>query len=283
MTDNDNQSTVTRDPQPTPGTPEAKSLEEQLADLKAKQAAAAVEQVDSTISELTKVISDVQKAEAEYVKVYDQLKDQENRLKAERDAVSAALQAALGTPGVEAVKTIVLDKVKVVADAQTARDTAKLAVDEAQITAGARAKRLTEAQATLDAWRKPGDGISKRLKTAETLLDDTKKLRNGGRRGEAYWKLALGDHASIPGQDFLNQVLNVQPEVIAPDKLRDRIRTAWNEFLEARIAAATASAALAAAQDDLKQKEAELANESKNLIKAITDALAEREAASSAA
>ena len=104
-----------------------------------------------------------------------------------------------------------------------------------------------------------------------------------GGRGEAYWKLALGNHADVPGQEFLNIVLTRPPEVIQPNDLRGRIRSAWKEFREARIEAAKADAALVTAQAELKQKEADFADKSKNLIKAIAEALAKREAASNAA
>ena len=267
----------------TQETPSEKNLEEQLAELKQRQAAAAVEQVDSNISDLIKLIEDTKKAEENYAKLYDQLHDQETRLKTERDTLSSALQAALGHTGIGEVKAIVTKKVNEVSDAQTARDTVKTAVDTAQTNADARAKDLAAAQAKLDMWRKPGDSIGKRLKVAEGLIEEIKKLRNTGGRGEAYWKLALGDHADVPGQEFLNTVLSHQPEVISPDDLRERIRTAWNEFRAARTEAAKADAALATAQTELKQKEADFADKSKNLIKAIAEALAKREAASDAA
>jgi hypothetical protein len=270
----------------TPSTPETekkpaeKSLEDQLKDLKE----AALDQVDANIADLTKLIEDTKKAEDEYKKVYEQLKDQDIRLNTECGTVSSALKAALGgDAGVEAVEKIVTAKLKAVSVAKVEHDKAKTAVESAKGNAETRAKDLAAAQAKLVTWRKPGDSIGKRLKKADGLIEEIKKLRNASRRGEAYWKLALGDHANVPGQEFLKKVLNAQPEVIHPDDLRGRIRTSWNEFKALRKEAATADAKLADAQADLKLKEAEFADLSKNLIKAISDALAEREDASNAA
>ncbi|MCH5377093.1 MAG: hypothetical protein JJ992_24280 [Planctomycetes bacterium] len=266
-----------------PEPPSETTLDAQLKELKEKQAAAAAEQVDANIADLTKLIADTDKAEEDYAKAHEHLADQEARLKAERDTLQNALKAALGMAGIDEVKAIVTAKVKEVTDAEITRDNAKTAVADAQKNADEKAKALVAAQAKLDTWRKPVSSIGARLNTAEALIAEIKKLRNVDGREEAYWKLALGDHADVPGQEFLNEVLSRQPGVVHPDNLRSQIRTAWNEFRAARTEAAKAKAVLAMAQADLKQKEADYADKSKNLIKAISGALADREGASDAA
>jgi len=264
-------------------TPQVQGLDEQLAALKEKQAEAAVDQLDSNIADLAKLIEDTKKAEEDHAKAYDQLKDQATRLKSERDTVKNSLEAALGNAGIEAVRDVVREMVKQVSDAQAEHDAAKDAVSKAQSDADAKSKALATTQADLDMWRKAGDGIGKRLKAAETLLEEIKKLRNASRRGEAYWKLALGDLADVPGQEFLDKLLERQPEVLHPDDLRNRIRESWNLFRAARKESAMADAVLASAQADLKEKEADFAGKTRNLVKAIANALARREDASNAA
>lgn len=267
-----------------PDAPAEQTLEQQLADLQKKQADAAVEQVDSTIADLVKLIEERNKAAENYDDdAHTKLQDQEDRLKTERDALSKALHAALGDEGVKEVKQIITEQVKAVSDAEAARDTAKKAADDAQISADDKAADLAAAQTELDVWRKPGDSIGNRLKIAEGLIEDIKKLRNANRRGEAYWKLALGRHAQVPGQEFLNEVLADDPKVIDPDDLPGEILTAWNAFNTARKAAAEAIATLISAQSELKERETDYADKKKNLIKSIADALAEREVSSDAA
>jgi hypothetical protein len=265
-----------------------KSLQEQLQELKDSQSTAAAAraeaaQVGEDIADLEKLIVEAEAAAASYEKLHETLQDKEAQLKAESQALINALTAVLGTDGIAAIRGIVTEQIKVVTDAETARNDAQAAVDTARDDAAEKAKALENAKAELDTWRKPGASIDKRLKLAEGLISDIKKLRNGPNRGEAYWKLALGGHGQVPGQEFLNKVLEDKPEVIAPDALQDRILEAWNEFRAARTAAATSDATLGVAQQALKSAEADFAAKSKNLIKATKGALAEREAAPDAA
>lgn len=267
----------------TPAAEDDKSLEEQLAELEREKEDAQKAQVDANIADLTKLIEDAEKADEDYAKAHDQLRDDETRLKNERDTLSAALKAALGDDGIQAVKDIVAEKVKVVTDAEIALTAAKTALDTAQDAADAAAETLEEKKAALDDWRKPGDSIGKRLKSAQTLIDEIKKLRNANRRGEAYWKLALADPDTVPGQTSLNIELAREPEVILPGDLQARIEGVWGEFTDARTVSAEKTLDLDKAKATHKEAETASKDAIKNLVKAITDALAEREAPANAA
>ncbi|MEZ5875574.1 MAG: hypothetical protein R3D30_12385 [Hyphomicrobiales bacterium] len=272
----------------TPAADDGTSLDEQLTALEEKKEAAQKAQIDANIADLTKLIVDAEKADEDYAKAYEQLRDDETRLKNERDGLSTALKAVLGESGIEAVKNNVAEAVKVVADAECALKTAKDALDDAQQEADEASKTLDDRRQTLDNWRKPADSIGKRLKSGQTLIDEIKKLRNNGRRAEAYWKLALGvsdpeDPMHVPGQSFLNIELSREPKVIRPDQLRAQIEAAWNAFTEARMTAATKALELDKKKAAHKAAETAFKDVTKNLIKAITDALAEPEAPADAA
>ncbi|MGB3315254.1 MAG: hypothetical protein WBB85_12640, partial [Albidovulum sp.] len=145
---------------------------------------------------------------------------------------------------------------------------------EAQGTAAA----LAQAQAALDRWRKPKDSIEKRHKAAAALIEDIKKLRNGPNRGEAYWKLALGDRDRQGAQGFLHLLLKDPPDIVKPDALDGKIVAAWDAFKSARATDAAAQAELQAAQAAHKAAKDDYDKKTKTIIKTIIDALAAREA-----
>jgi len=274
----------------TPAAEDDKSLEKQLKELEKEKEDAQKAQVDANIADLTKLIEDAEKAEEDYAEAYDQLKDDEARLTRERDILSAALEAALkkalGDDWNQVVSKAVADKVEAVTRAETGLKNAKDALDHAQGEADAATETLKEKEAVLNDWRKPVDSIGKRQKSAQTLIDEIKKLRNNSQQSEAYWKLALGDPKNpdkIPGQTFLNVELAREPQVIPQKDLRGQIEQAWNNFTGARTAVAAKGLDLDEAKAAHKAAETASKDATKNLIKAITDALAAPDAPADAA
>jgi chromosome segregation ATPase len=261
--------------------PENKSLEQQLKELKETQAAA--ESAEAEYAGLEKLVKDTEKAEKEYAKVLKQLQDQEARLRNECGTLKNALEAALTPAVIEDVKVIVSEAVDSFSEAKMARDTAKSLVEKTKKDTEDRAKELEELQAELDKWFKLGDDIGKRLKIAEDLIEEIKKLRNAGGRRGAYWKLALGKHKDVPGQKFVELLLDDHPKIITANQLQENILSAWNKLKSKRVEATQANASLKTAQAELKQTEAIFADVSKNLIKTIVDELAESEADADAA
>ena len=273
--------TEAREPQP-----EEQSLENQLDELEQKQEAAAA--AEANYAGLEKLIEEANKAEGDYAEAYDQLQDRETRLTTEQDALSKALEAVLGSR-VEEVKTIIGEKVKAVSDAAGARDEARAAVEEAQSNVDQAAEEMAALQAKLDMWRKPVVSMDRRLKVAEGLIEEIKKLRNAGKRGEAYWKLVLGDHVGEPGkkflegQEFLNAVLDREPKVIRPKicarrsgKRGTNSGSSGKRWLAPRLFWRRSTT-------NGKRKRRISPKSPKNLIKAIAEALANQEARSDAA
>lgn len=253
-------------------------LADQLQALKDEQAAYEAKLVEKAIADLEKLIGEVESAKKGYTNAeYDKLVAAQAALEAERKTLEKALEAALGDE-VDAVK-------EVESDALGAIDRA---AQEVSATAEALATRTAEAQGTsaalalaqaaLDRWRKPKDSIEKRHKAAAALIEDIKKLRNGPNRGEAFWKLALGDRDRQRAQGFLHLLLKDPPDIVTPDALDGKIVAAWDAFAVARATDAAAQAELQAAQAAHKTAKDDYDKRTKTIIKTIVDALAAREA-----
>jgi hypothetical protein len=282
----------------------APSLADLLSALKEQRPEAAALQVDDDIADLEKLIADANAAKASYdEEAFNRLAAEQNRLIGEKDALKRSLVAALEEVEVPVgdLEKIEGEQLCVVLNAKQAVEDAEALVETKKATAKEKSEEFADAKASLDLWRKPADSIAKRHKRAQTLIDEIKKLRNGPKRGEAYWKLALGcpqeitrfgcpEGLSVQGcpeafseQDFLHKVLDLPPPIVDPADLETRITAAWTEFTDARRESVKANVDLENAEAILKTAKAEYADKSKNLIKAIAEALAVREAASDGA
>jgi len=259
------------------------SLEDQLTALKIEKDTAFKKQVDTNLVELEKLIDDAQKANESYRNEYGRLKIEENNIKSERDKLFAALAAALGTEGVEQVKNIVGEKADEVKQAEESLQRLTTALLDAEKASEEAELVQSTLKTKLDIWKKPVENISERLGSAQKIITEIQKLRNSNKRGEAYWKLALAELAEIPGLPFLDEELKREPQLIEPDQLQERFRKIWNDLTNARSTAAEKMLELERAKVAQKDAETKLKNTTTNLIKAITDTLAEREAAGSAA
>lgn len=259
-------------------TPGEVPLADQLQALKDEQAAYDAMLVEKAIADLEKLIGEVEAAKAGYSKAdFDKLVATQAAVEAERKTLLKGLEAALGDE-IDAVKEIEASALAAIDQAaQEVSDTAEALATrtaEAQTTAAA----MAQAQAALDRWRKPKDSVEKRHKAAATLIEDIKKLRNGHHRGEAYWKLALGDRDRQGAQGFLHLLLTDPPAIVKPDKLDGKIVAAWDDFKAARAVDAAAQTELKDAQAAHKAAKADYDTKTKTIIKTIIDALAAREA-----
>ncbi|MCP4448681.1 MAG: hypothetical protein GY811_25585 [Myxococcales bacterium] len=258
--------------------PQDASLEEQLAALKQEQAAFDAKLVAKAIADLEKLIDEVETAKKGYTQAdYDALVAHQSALEDEMETLDKALKAALGDEidEVMAIEATALEEIDAAGDkveATAEKMSATIAVAEEKAAAMALAK------AALDRWRRPADSIEKRQKAASALIEDIKKLRNGPHRGEAYWKLALGDRDRLGAQGFLQLLLKDPPQLVKPDELDGKIETAWAAFKQARAEAVAAQSEYEAAQAAHKAAKVDYDAKTKSIIKTITDALAAREA-----
>jgi hypothetical protein len=262
------------------------TLQEQLDALVVKQVEAKQAQVDANIADLEKLIADADKAQADYDKAWETLDHKQTQLHDDAKTLKAALTASLQEKGLSEakVRAKVQDAITALATARTDLDTKTIAQATAVATAAASVEAEKAAKAKLDLWRTPVAGITARQKAAEKILEEIGTLRNGrATRSEAYWKLVLGGNPDVPGQSFANLLIAGQPEVLKPEDLRDRIRTVWKGFTEARSKRAADQLALESADAALKAADAAVKALEKALIKTITDSLAAQEAAPGAA
>ncbi len=266
------------------GTDAPLGLSDILKALLEKRPEAAAAQVEDDIADLTKLIAEVDAAKAGYTEeVYEKLKADEEYLNSETEKLRNSLKAALGQDALGEIKKIEEDAVKAVRSAKNVLDAAKVIVDVTEEAVEDAEKELAVAKTKLDVWRKPAQSVGARLKQAQGLMATIKELRNGPNRGEAYWRLALGEFPELADQEFLHKVLEFPPPIVSPDELEPVIVAAWKNFKTKRTAAVRAGVELENAKAALKSAEADHAALSKNLVKAIADALAEREAAPNAA
>ena len=255
-------------------TPADVPLADQLRALKDEQAAYDAKLVEKAIADLEKLIGEVEAAKAGYTKAdYDKLVAAQAALEAERKTLVKALEAALGDD-IDAVKEVEASALGAIDQAAREVSVTSVALATKTVEAQATATAMAQAQAALDRWRKPKDSIEKRHKAAAALIEDIKKLRNGPHRGEAYWKLALGDRDRQGAQGFLHLLLKDPPDIAKPDNLDGKIVAAWDAFKAARAVDAAAQAELQGAQAAHKAAKADYDTKTKTII----DALAAREA-----
>ena len=260
------------------------SLSELLDSLMAKRPDAVAAQVDADIADLTKLIAEVETAKAGYSKeAHAKLKAEEEYLKLETGKLSDSLKAALGPKEIDAIEQIEKNAVEEVRAARAAADKARKDTEAKEGALADAQQDHAAAKARLDIWRKPADSIGKRLKQAQALLTQSKELRNGPHRGEAYWRLAMGEFDELADEEFLHLVLKLPPPIVPPDELEAKIVAAWGRYKQTRSAAVRAGVELENARAKQKAAEAVHAARSKSLVKAIADALAKREAAPNAA
>lgn len=252
------------------------SLEEQLKKLLEKKETAQKEQVDANLAELEKLLDEVAKAQADYDAEHKALQKTQGDLKTEFDTLDSALKAALGTsgPSIDQIKAAIKGRTDAQSNAHKALAKAKAELAKAEADDAARADELKNANGELDVWRKPVESISARHKEIEKTLKDIKELRNKHKQAEAYWKLALGKTHGVDGQVYVDIALKAPPEVLAPDKLRTRIREKWNAVVAARTNKADAALTLGKAKEAAKVAEATAAAADKSIIKDITEDLA---------
>lgn len=253
-----------------------KTLEEQLAELKAFKEATEIAQVDTNLAELEKLLADAAKAQSDYDDQHAALQKVQDDLKAEFDTLDVALKAALGKsgPSIDNIKAAIDARKDAQSDAHDALKDARNALATAEAEAAETTSKLKKAVAVLDVWRKPVESITARHKAIAVTIKDVKDLRNKQKQAEAYWKLALGTSHAVDGQNFVDVALDAQPEVLAPDQLRARIRAKWNDLVAARTKEAEVAQELNRAKAAVKAAEAKAAAIDATLIKDITEDLA---------
>lgn len=254
--------------------PQVASLKDQLAALKKEQAAFDAKLVEKAIADLEKLIDEVETAKKGYTQAdYDALVAHQSALEDEMETLDKALKAALGDK-IDAVEAVQVAKLEEIDAAAAKMETAADTASDMGVKAAKKAAKMAEAKAALDRWRKPADSIGKRQKAASNLIKEIWNLRNGPNRGEAYWKLALGDRDQLGAQGFLHLLLNDPPELVKPDHLDVKITAAWDVYNAASVEDAAAKADYAGAQADHKTAKADYHAKIKSIIKTIIDALA---------
>jgi len=258
-------------------------LETVLKELKDKKKQQDGAQVEAKIAELEKLVAEAGAAEADFAAEHPALVREEDRLRNEMAAQTTALEAILKPEGIADVKEKIAERVKAVADAEAAVTAAALAASKAKEEAEAATQARKEAEVRLAAWKKPVKGVSARHKAADTAIKEVQKLRNSGRPSEAYWKLVLASQVETPGLESVAAILDGTLPLIPLAELRGKLEQVWAAYSDAKSAEAQKALALAEAGAGLAAATKVRDEFAKNLVRAITEALAERDAPAQAA
>lgn len=246
---------------------ELKTLRNELLDEQEtlKTAEVEIQERETQIKELTALKEGYDAIITSYRQKYQELKDKqegyEKFCKEEKECLERVLRSANRIcPTVDEIKKGIDDRNLDIAKNEAYLEAAKKERARADTA-------LAEAKAKFEEWKKLVNSIEARLKSLDQQRKDICKEHETRNFAVAYYLLACNGK-------YCDQVKG-QPEVVKPEEVLEKLKSAWEKFKEADKARNAKDAEIKSLEKQLETKKKQLDDDKKNLEMTIRRKLSE--------